>query len=52
MTLNETVEAVGKGVDLAGILIIVVGAAVASALFVGRARAGRSSEAYSLTVGP
>jgi uncharacterized membrane protein len=47
MTLNEAIEAVGKGVDAAGILIIVVGAAVASALFVGRARAGRSSEAYS-----
>jgi uncharacterized membrane protein len=47
MTLNEAVEAVGKGVDVAGILIIVVGAAVASLLFVGRARAGRSSDAYA-----
>jgi uncharacterized membrane protein len=48
MSLNEAVEALGKGVDLAGILIIVVGVAVASALFVGRARPGRSSEAYAL----
>lgn len=48
MTLDEAVEAVGKGVDVAGILIIVVGAAAASVLFVGRVRAGRSSESYSL----
>jgi uncharacterized membrane protein len=48
MSLNEAVEALGKGVDLAGILIIVVGVAVASALFVGRAPPGRSSEAYAL----
>jgi uncharacterized membrane protein len=47
MTLDETLEAVGKGVDVAGILIIVVGAVAASALFAGRARRGRSSEAYS-----
>src|SRR5213593_2385590 len=47
MTLNEAVEAVGKSVDVAGILIIVVGAAVASLLFVSRARAGRSSDAYA-----
>jgi uncharacterized membrane protein len=47
MTLNQVVEAVGKGVDVAGILIIVFGAATASVLFVGRARAGGSTEAYS-----
>jgi hypothetical protein len=33
MSLDEAVEAVGKGVDVAGIGIIVVGAATASALF-------------------
>jgi hypothetical protein len=33
MTLDEAVEAIGKGVDVAGIGIIVVGAATASALF-------------------
>lgn len=48
MTLDEVVEAVGKGVDVAGILIIVIGAAGASVRFVDRARRGRSSEAYSL----
>lgn len=48
MTLNGVVEDVGRGVDVAGILIIVVGAATASVQFVSRARAGRSSEAYSL----
>jgi uncharacterized membrane protein len=48
MSLDEAVEAVGKGVDIAGILIIVVGAMAASALFVGRSRRGRSSEAYFL----
>jgi uncharacterized membrane protein len=47
MTLDEAVEAVGKGIDVAGILIIVMGTVAASALFVGRARRGRSSEAYS-----
>jgi uncharacterized membrane protein len=48
MTLDEVVEAVGKGVDVAGILIIVVGAADATVMFVGRARAGRPSDSYSL----
>jgi uncharacterized membrane protein len=48
MTLNGVVEDVGRGVDVVGILIIVVGAATASVLFVSRARAGQSSEAYSL----
>jgi uncharacterized membrane protein len=48
MTLDEAVEAVGKGVDVAGILIIVVGAAVATVMFVGRARAGRPSDSYAL----
>jgi uncharacterized membrane protein len=47
MSLDEAVEAVGKSVDIAGILIIVVGAGVASVTFVGRARRGRSWEAYS-----
>ncbi len=46
MTLNEAVEGVGKGVDVAGILIIVGGAAVASVLFLGGSRAGRLSDAY------
>lgn len=48
MTLDEVVEAVGKGVDVAGILIIVAGAVIASAVFVGRAWRGRSSESYPL----
>jgi uncharacterized membrane protein len=48
MTLDQGVEAVGKGVDVAGILIIVVGALAASVQFVGGARKGRVSEAYSL----
>lgn len=49
MTLDEAVEAVGRGVHVAGILIIVVGAVAASVLFVGRARRGGLSEAYSLS---
>ena len=48
MTLDEAIEAAGKGVDVAGILIIVLGAVGATVQFVGRARGGRSSEAYSL----
>lgn len=48
MTLDEAVEAIGKGVDVAGIGIIVVGAATASALFLARARRAGSSEAYPL----
>jgi uncharacterized membrane protein len=48
MSLDEALEAVGKGVDVAGILIIVVGALAASGLFVGRSRRGRSSDAYFL----
>jgi uncharacterized membrane protein len=48
MSLDEALEAVGKGVDVAGILIIVVGALAASGLFVGRSRRGRSSDAYIL----
>ena len=47
MSLNEAVAAIGKGVDTAGVLIIVVGAAASSVLFVGRARAGRLSDAYA-----
>ncbi|HEX6299775.1 MAG TPA: DUF1622 domain-containing protein [Acidimicrobiia bacterium] len=45
MTLDQAVEAVGKSVDVAGILIIVVGAVAASVRFVVGSRA---SEAYSL----
>ena len=48
MTLDQAVEAVGKGVDVAGILIIVVGAVAASVRFVVGARGGRASEGYSL----
>lgn len=48
MTLDEVVEAVGKGVDVAGILIIVVGAVAATVIFVGRAHRGRSDDAYSV----
>jgi len=48
MSLDEALEAVGKGVDVAGILIIVVGALAASGLFVGRSRRGRSLDAYFL----
>lgn len=48
MTLDQAVEAVGKSVDVAGILIIVVGAVVASVRYVVGARGGRASEAYSL----
>jgi uncharacterized membrane protein len=46
--LNETIEAVGKGVDVAGVLIIVVGTAVASVRFLARARADQPSDSYSL----
>ena len=48
MTLDQAVEAVGKSVDVAGILIIVVGAVAASVRYVVGARGGRASEAYSL----
>jgi uncharacterized membrane protein len=48
MTLDEVVTAVGKGVDVAGILIIVVGVVAASVVFVRRTNRGRSPEAYSL----
>lgn len=47
MTLDEAVEAVGKGVDIAGIVIIVVGALVASVVFVGHASRGGPSDAYA-----
>lgn len=47
MTLNEAMEAIGRGVDTAGVLIIVVGAAASSVLFVGRARGGQLSDAYA-----
>jgi uncharacterized membrane protein len=46
MSLNEVVEAVGKAVDVAGIVIIVVGVTAASILFLDRARRGRVSDAY------
>ena len=48
MTLDQAIEAVGKSVDIAGILIIVVGAVAASVRYVVGARGGRASEAYSL----
>ncbi|MGZ6779708.1 MAG: DUF1622 domain-containing protein [Mycobacterium sp.] len=48
MTLDEVVAAVGKGVDVAGILIIVVGATAASVQFVSPAHRGLSSDAYAL----
>ncbi|MGZ6526615.1 MAG: DUF1622 domain-containing protein [Actinomycetota bacterium] len=48
MTLDEVVAWVGKGVDVAGILMIVVGAGAASVQFVIRARRGLSSDAYTL----
>ena len=46
MSLDEVVEAVGKAVDVAGIVIIVVGAAAASFLFLDRARREGVSTAY------
>ncbi|HEX6220676.1 MAG TPA: DUF1622 domain-containing protein [Acidimicrobiia bacterium] len=48
MTLDQAIEAVGKGVDVAGILIIVVGAVAASVRFGVGAVGSRTSEAYSL----
>jgi hypothetical protein len=47
MNLDQAVEAVGKAVDVAGILIIVVGAVAASVRYVVGARGGGASEAYS-----
>ena len=47
MTLDEGIEAAGKGLDIAGILIIAVGALGASVLFVGRVRRGGLLDAYS-----
>ena len=47
MTLDDVVAAIGKGVDVAGILIIVVGAVAPSLLFLRRAYRDRSSDAYS-----
>ena len=47
MTLSDAVQNVGKGVDLVGIGIIVVGTASASVGFVARFRA-RSPESYSI----
>jgi uncharacterized membrane protein len=48
MTLDQAVEAVGKSVDVAGILIIVVGAVAASVRYLVGARGDRVAEAYSL----
>ena len=48
MNLDQVIEAVGKGVDAVGILIIVVGAVVASVRYVMGARGSWASEAYSL----
>lgn len=47
MTLDEGIEAAGKSLDVAGILIIAVGAVGASVLFVGRVRRGGFLDAYS-----
>ena len=41
MSFKETVELVGKGVDAVGVLVIVVGVAIASAVFVARLLAER-----------
>ena len=46
-SLDEVVEAVGKAVDVAGIVIIVGGAAAASLLFLDRARLEGVSTAYA-----
>lgn len=48
MTLDQAVAAVGKSVDVVGILIIVVGAVAASVRFVVGSRGGRTAEAYPL----
>lgn len=48
MALDQAVDAVGKSVDVAGILIIVVGAVAAGVRYLVGARGGRASEAYSL----
>jgi uncharacterized membrane protein len=48
MVLDEVLTAVGKTVDVAGILIIVVGAAAASVQYARGARRGGSPDAYSL----
>jgi uncharacterized membrane protein len=46
MNVNELVEALGKAVDITGIVIIVVGAAVATVAYVRRAVAGWSADAF------
>ena len=48
MVLDEVLTAVGKTVDVAGIVIIVVGAAAASVQYGRRVRGDGSSDAYSL----
>lgn len=48
MTLDQAIEAVGKGVDVVGILIIVVGAVAASVRFGMGLVGSRISEEYSL----
>ena len=48
MTLDQAIEAAGKGVDVVGILIIVMGAVAASVRYGVGAVARRTSEAYSL----
>lgn len=48
MVLDEILTAVGKTVDVAGIIIIVAGAAAASIRYVRRARRDGTSDAYSL----
>lgn len=48
MTLDQTIETIGKSVDVGGILIIVVGAVAASVRFGVGAFGSRSSDAYRL----
>jgi uncharacterized membrane protein len=48
MSLDEVVETVGKGVDVAGILVIVGGAAAATLSFLDRARRGGVADAYPI----
>jgi uncharacterized membrane protein len=48
MVLDEVLTAVGKTVDVAGIIIIVVGAAAASVQYARRDRRDASSDAYAL----
>ena len=46
MEFNETIEAIGKLVDLAGVTVILVGIAVSTARFATRFSHGQGAEAY------